>query len=268
MIKILDKGIYFFWIIISNNIIFAYYTHKNITNMENQKYTYNYPHPAVATDCAVFGFDGQNIKILLIKRGIEPFKDTWALPGGFLRPNETTDECIQRELYEETSLSPTVIEQFGVFSDINRDPRERVVSIAYYSLIKQSDVKGGDDASDAQWFALANLPTLAFDHKEILSKALATLREKIHFEPIGFDLLNQYFTIPDLQRLYEAILGINFDRRNFMKKILQVGIIDENEKPDSFSTPTRHAGRTPKYYTFNKDAYAQMKANGKFKIEF
>ncbi|MBP5682794.1 MAG: NUDIX hydrolase [Bacteroidales bacterium] len=236
--------------------------------MNRQQYAYDFPHPALATDCAVFGFDGQCIKILLVKRGIEPFKGLWALPGGFLRMNETTEECIRRELHEETSLSPEVIEHFGVFSALDRDPRERVVSLAYYSLVKQSEVVGGDDASDARWFALGALPTLAFDHKEILDKALQTLREKIHFEPIGFDLMDRQFTIPDLQRLYESILGVIFDRRNFMKKILMSGVISECKDVEVAPSPTRHAGRNPKFYTFNKEAYDQMKGNGKFKMEF
>ena len=235
--------------------------------MKQNQYTYSFPHPAVATDCAVFGFDGQNIKILLIKRGIEPYKDFWALPGGFLRMYETTDECMRRELHEETSFLPAVIEQFGVFSALDRDPRERVVSVAYYSLVRQSDVVGGDDASDARWFALSGLPVLAFDHSEILAKALQTLREKIHFEPIGFDLIDRYFTIPDLQRLYEAILGVKFDRRNFMKKILQSGVISEFDEKGVAAT-ARHAGRTPKYYTFNKEVYDMLKGSGKFKMEF
>lgn len=241
---------------------------RNNHSKNKMSYTYEYPHPAVATDCAVFGFDGHNIKILLIKRGIEPFMDCWALPGGFLRMDETADECIRRELKEETSLSPEVIDQFGVFTEVNRDPRERVLSIAYYSLVKKSDVKGGDDASDAQWFDLKQLPVLAFDHKHILEHALQTLKEKIHFEPIGFNLMDNEFTIPDLQRLYEAILDTTFDRRNFMKKILQVGVITEAETISPTTTISHHIGRTPKYYTFNKEVYEQLKANGKFKLEF
>ena len=234
----------------------------------DKKYCYDYPHPAVAADCAVFGFDGRNIKILLIKRGIEPFKGCWALPGGFMRMSETADECIRRELVEETSLRADVIEQFGVFSDIDRDPRERVISIAYYSLIKKSSAKGGDDACDAQWFGLNELPELAFDHKEILSRAIQTLKEKIHFEPIGFNLMDNEFTIPDLQRLYEAILDMRFDRRNFMKKILQVGVISEADSISPGTVMSRQVGRTPKYYTFNKDVYDELKRNGKFKLEF
>jgi len=231
-------------------------------------YTYEYPHPAVATDCAVFGFDGHNIKILLIKRGVEPFLNCWAMPGGFLRMDETVDQCARRELFEETGLQPEVIEQFGVFSDINRDPRERIVSIAYYSLVKSASVRGGDDAQDARWFDLKQLPELAFDHAKILEQALLALKQRIHFEPIGFNLMDNEFTIPDLQRLYEAILDTQFDRRNFMKKILQVGVISEiKDVPDSLRQ-NHHVGRTPKYYTFNKDVYEELKKNGKFKLEF
>lgn len=195
--------------------------------MEKQKYTYDYPHPAVATDCAVFGFDGHELKILLIERGIEPFKGAWALPGGFLRMDETAEQCALRELKEETGLNLNYLKQFKTFSDVNRDPRERVISIAFYALAKKSDVQGGDDAAQAQWFTINEVPHLAFDHDYIMRIALEKLREDIHFEPIGFDLLDKEFSMSELQRLYEAILGVHFDRRNFYKKMLQTGILEE-----------------------------------------
>ena len=195
--------------------------------MEKQKYTYDYPHPAVATDCVVFGFDGHELKILLIERGIEPFKGVWALPGGFLRMDETAEQCALRELREETGLNLNYLKQLGTFSDVDRDPRERVISIAFYALAKKSEVQGGDDAKQAKWFVLNELPQLAFDHNYILHKAMEKIREDIHFEPIGFGLLDKEFTMSELQRLYEAILGVQFDRRNFHKKMLQTGILEE-----------------------------------------
>ena len=200
--------------------------------MGKKKFTYDYPHPAVATDCVVYGFDGHELKILLIERGIEPYKGMWALPGGFLRMDETAEQCAVRELQEETGLSLTYLKQFKTFSDVNRDPRERVISIAFYALAQKSDVQGGDDAAQARWFALNEVPRLAFDHDYILRKAMEKLREDIHFEPIGFGLLDQEFTMSELQRLYEAILGVQFDRRNFHKKMLQTGIIEEAAEDD------------------------------------
>ena len=122
--------------------------------MEKQNYTYEYPHPAVATDCVVFGFDGHELKVLLIERGIEPYKGAWAFPGGFLRMDETAEQCALRELKEETGLSLNYLKQFKTFTDVDRDPRERVISIAFYALAKKSDVQGGEDAAQAKWFPI------------------------------------------------------------------------------------------------------------------
>jgi len=201
------------------------------------KFTYKYPHPAVATDCVVFGFDGRELKVLLIERGVAPFKGMWAFPGGFMRMDETAEECVLRELREETGLTLHNVRQLGVFSGVNRDPRERVVSIAFYSLARHSEVRCGDDASGARWWPLAEVPQLAFDHDYILRQAMQRIRQDIHFEPISFDLLEEEFTIADLQRLYECILGIRFDRRNFYRKIMQTGILKEvgQEQPETYS---------------------------------
>lgn len=197
-------------------------------------YTYKYPHPAVAADCVVFGFDGRDLQILLIQRGLAPFKGAWAFPGGFMKIDESAEECARRELQEETTLNIQVLKQLGAFSAVHRDPRERVVSIAFYALVQPSEVKGSDDASQARWFALRDVPQLAFDHDFILRKAMQRLREDIYFEPVGFELLNREFTMSELQRLYEAILGVRFDRRNFEKKMLQTGILQlaEEDEPD------------------------------------
>lgn len=230
--------------------------------MNELKYCYKYPHPAVATDCVIFGFEGVSIKVLLIQRGIEPYKGQWALPGGFVGIDESAEECARRELQEETGLTGVSVEQFHAFSDVNRDPRERVISIAYYALVKLSEVRGGDDASEAQWFSYDDVPSLAFDHDRILRMALRHLRDRICFEPVGFDLLPEVFTMTELQRLYEAILGVKFDRRNFYNKMLKLEVLTSAEP-----RPENASRRTPSKYRFNAEKYAELKQRG-FRLEF
>ncbi len=225
-------------------------------------YTYRYPHPAVTADCVIFGFDGVTIKILLIQRGIEPYKGKWAFHAGFMNMDETAEECAKRELEEETGLKDAAVEQFYTFSDVNRDPRERVITIAHYALVRLSDVKGGDDAASARWFAMDEVPSLAFDHDRIMRMAVNRLKERICFEPIGFELLPEVFTMTELQNLYEAILEVEFDRRNFYNKMLKLGILAEAEP-----RPANAARRTPSKYRFNADKYAELKQKG-FRLEF
>ena len=230
--------------------------------MEELKYHYKYPHPSVTTDCVIFGFDGTKMRVLLIERGIEPYKGRWAFPGGFLNMEESADVGALRELREETGLKGAYIKQLYTFSDPKRDPRERVITIAYYALVRLQEVKGGDDAAKAEWFALSEVPALAFDHDLILRMALQELRKQIHFEPIGFELLPEKFTMSQLQTLYEAILEVHFDRRNFANKMLKLGILEETgDRP-------KDAARTvPVQYRFNADNYKEMKSKG-FKLEF
>lgn len=147
--------------------------------MEEQMYKYRYPHPAVTTDCVVFGVDGKKLSILLIERGNDPYKGYWAFPGGFLNMDENAEQGALRELEEETGLRLTQVKEFGTFSDIDRDPRERVISIAFYAITDKVDVKGGDDAAIAQWFALDEVPRLAFDHELMLRNARQTLKEDL-----------------------------------------------------------------------------------------
>ena len=192
-------------------------------------YQYKYPHPAVTTDCVIFTFEDRQLKVLLVRRGGEPYKGAWAFPGGFLRVDEDARTGALRELREETALNPVSIEQLGVFSDVDRDPRERVITIAWYALVRPNEVVGGDDADEAAWFPVDALPPLAFDHEKIFRTALERLRRDIHFQPVGFDLMDETFSIPDLQALYEAILGVKFDRRNFQRKLLSSGILEEVE---------------------------------------
>ena len=210
----------------------------------------------------IFGFDGVSIKVLLIQRGIEPYKGQWAFPGGFLKMNETVEECAKRELEEETGLKSASVEQFYTFSAVNRDPRERVITVAHYALVRLSEVKGGDDAASAKWFAMNEIPSLAFDHDHILRLAVKCLKERICFEPIGFELLPEVFTMTELQNLYEAILEVKFDRRNFYNKMLKLGILSDAEP-----RPANASRRTPCKYRFNAEKYAELKQKG-FRLEF
>ena len=230
--------------------------------MIEHQYCYKYPRPSVTADCVIFGFDGVAIKVLLIQRGIEPFKGKWAFPGGFMKLDETAEECAKRELEEETGLKNVSVEQFYTFSEVNRDPRERIITVAHYALVKLSEVRGGDDAASAKWFALNEVPCLAFDHDRILRMALSRLKERICFEPIGFELLSDVFTMTELQNLYEAILEVKFDRRNFYNKMLKLGILTEAEP-----RPANASRRTPCKYRFNAEKYAELKQKG-FRLEF
>lgn len=230
--------------------------------MEDLMYKYKYPHPSVTTDCVIFGFDGNGLKVLLVERGIEPYKGKWAFPGGFLRITESAEQGALRELREETGLTGAYIKQFHTFSEPDRDPRERVITIAYYALVRMQDVNGGDDAAHAQWWAMGDVPSLAFDHDMILRLALQELRRQIHFEPIGFELLPEKFTMSALQQLYEAILDVKFDRRNFYKKMLHLGLLTQLDETDN-----EPGKRNAFLYSFNRSSYEEMKRKG-FRLEF
>lgn len=229
---------------------------------EELKYCYKYPHPSVTTDCVIFGFDGTKLRILLIQRSIEPYKGRWAFPGGFMKMNESAEQCALRELQEETGLECAHIRQFHTFSAPQRDPRERVITIAYYALVVMQEVKGGDDAADARWFSLDEVPQLAFDHDQILRQAEQALRQQIHFEPVGFELLPKEFTIKELQNLYEAILGVRFDRRNFYNKMRRLEMLEH------FDATVNPSQKKEAYlFRFNKQKYDELKQKG-FRLEF
>ncbi|MDE6787337.1 MAG: NUDIX hydrolase [Muribaculaceae bacterium] len=230
--------------------------------MEENQYCYKYPHPSVTTDCVIFGFDGEELKVLLIERGIDPYKGHWAFPGGFLNPDESAETGALRELKEETGIESAYIEQFHAYSAPDRDPRERVITIAYMALVKIQEARGGDDAADAKWFPIGKTPSLAFDHDLILRDALTRLRERIHFHPIGYDLLPEKFTMKELQTLYEAVLGVHFDRRNFAKKMQHLDILTQLDEK-IWPTPKREAF----LYKFNLEKYNELKRRG-FRLEF
>ena len=218
------------------------------------QYTYEYPHPAVTADCVVFGYDGKELRVLLIKRGKEKEASTTAYVG----------EWALRELKEETRLKLSVkdLKEVGTYSDIKRDPRERVITVAHYALVKLSDVQADTDADKAEWFSLSDVPSLAFDHDKILRDAFSQLKRDIHFEPVGFELLPEIFTLPQLQNLYESILEVKFDRRNFANKMKHYEILTEVDD----GTP-RHGTRTPLKYRFDKENYERLKAKG-YQLEF
>jgi 8-oxo-dGTP diphosphatase len=222
-------------------------------------HTYQHPRAALTVDGVVFGFDAGELKVLLIQRALEPFKGKWALPGGFVHVEETLDDAARRELVEETGLGNVFLEQLYTFGSVKRDPRERVVSVAYYALVKLSDhhAKAATDAANAQWFPVSQLPKLAFDHAEIVALALARLQSKVRYQPIGFELLPPKFTLSDLQHLYEAILGAELDKRNFRKKVLGFGLlVPLNETQMS----GRH--RPAQLFRFDADKYEKLKKRG------
>ena len=222
-------------------------------------HTYEYPRAALTVDAVVFGYDEGELKVLLIKRGIAPFKGRWALPGGFVRVDETLDEAVRRELEEEAGLRDVFLEQLYTFGTVKRDPRERVVSIAYYALVKLADhtTRAATDAADAQWFPVSQTPALAFDHADILATALERLRGKITYQPIGFELLPAKFTLSQLQHLYETVLGQAIDKRNFRKKVLSYALLLPLKE-----THREGAHRPAQLFRFDPAKYERLKKKG------
>lgn len=221
-------------------------------------FSYEYARPALAVDCVVFGLD-EDLQVLLIQRDIPPFQGRWALPGGFVHMDETLDEAARRELAEETGVTRVYLEQLYTFGDLDRDPRERVVSVAYYALVKLSDhrVKAATDAREAAWFSVVDLPKLAFDHDRVLHAALERLRGKVVYQPIGFELLPPRFTLSQLQRMYEVVLEKALDKRNFRKKVLAMGLLEELDEVEQDV-----AHRAARLYRFDKKRYQELTKDG------
>ncbi|GAB5553901.1 MAG: NUDIX domain-containing protein [Saprospiraceae bacterium] len=222
-------------------------------------YSYEYPRPAITVDCIIFGLDAsQQLKVLLIQRGTEPYLDYWAFPGGFVDMDETLEAAALRELEEETGMRDVFIEQLYTFGNPGRDPRGRVISVAYFALVnlERYPIKAASDASNAAWFEVNSMPELAFDHQQIFNTALDRLRAKVRYQPIGFELLPDRFTLTQLQQLYETILGVEerLNKRNFRKRIQDMGILKEVGIQEGV------AHRPAKLYSFDKEKYQELEA--------
>ncbi len=222
-------------------------------------HTYEYPRPALTVDCVVFGLDDEDLKVLLIQRDLAPFEGKWALPGGFVRMDESLEEAARRELAEEAGVSNVFLEQLYSFGDTDRDPRGRVVTVAYYALVKLSDhaVRAATDARNAAWFGVDDVPQLAFDHDRILETAQVRLQSKVRYQPIGFELLPRKFTLTQLQKMYEKVLDRPLDKRNFRKKILGMDIL---HGLDEVETDVAH--RAAQLYRFDKKRYDALVRQG------
>lgn len=214
-------------------------------------YYSNYDRHYVALDCIIFGFEEGELKLLLLKRKIEPAKGEWSLMGGFLEKSESLDDGARRILHQLTGLNDIYMEQLYAYGDVDRDSGERTISIAYYALIKvdENDRKLAE-AHGAHWVSINKVPKLIFDHNKMVNKALNTLRSKIVRKPIGFELLPEKFTLPQLQNLYEAINQQQLDKRNFRKRILEIGLLDKLDEKDKESSK-----KGAFYYKFNKEKY-------------
>ncbi|MBK7979370.1 MAG: NUDIX hydrolase [Ignavibacteriae bacterium] len=212
----------------------------------------------LSVDCVIFGFDNKDLKVLLIKLAEEPGKGMWALPGNNIMENENLVIAAMRVLNELTGLDNVYMEQLYTFGDVNRFELFRVVTVAYFALVKIDDYspKPGPKAIDAQWFQISKVPKLPFDHNEIIDYAIKRLKQRVRIRPIGFELLPSKFTLTQLQILYEAILGKKMDIRNFRKKILSMGILHNLEKQKG--VPHRAA----KLYNFDKKKYDSLKEKG------
>ncbi|WP_428653406.1 NUDIX hydrolase [Runella sp.] len=223
-----------------------------------------YPRPSVTVDCVVFGYDGEHLSVLLLNRKEAPFANHWTLLGGFLNLEETFETAAERILSQKAGLTGLYLEQLYTFGGLDRDPRGRVLSVSYYALVNphQFELVVGTMANDLRWCSIDALPALGFDHNHIIDIARRRLAAKVTYQPVGFELLNEQFTITELQDLYERILGESLDRRNFYKKIMASEILK--------STGARRTGlksRPAELFTFDKTRYEQLLTEGfHFKI--
>ena len=219
----------------------------------------DYPKPSVTVDVVIITLRGEELQVLLIKRDLAPHKGKWAVPGGFVHIDESLESAARRELHEETGVADVYLEQLYTFGDPGRDPRGRVISVAYIALVPAPlAVEAGSDAREARWWPLNKLPALAFDHDKILQLALTRLRYKIEYSAVGFRLLPQYFTLSELQRAYEIILGEPLDKRNFRRRIMEAEVIELTDDIRSGE------GRPARLYRFRRDAVAEVKARRLF----
>ncbi len=220
-------------------------------------YTYEYPHPAVTTDIVIFTIRQDELKILLIKRALPPFQGMWALPGGFVNLDESLEEGARRELAEETGMRDVYLEQLYTFGEPDRDPRERVITVAWYALVPSDeiDIQAGSDAEGVSWFGMQELPELAFDHTAILEMAYERLVAKLDYSTIAFQFMPRNFTLSELQHVYEVILQEPVDKRNFRKRMLGLDLIVDTGKDrrDGAHRPARlYRVRHPKRIDYIK----------------
>jgi 8-oxo-dGTP diphosphatase len=192
-------------------------------------YSYHYPHPAVTTDVVLFTIQDERLEVLLIRRGSEPFKGRWALPGGFVDIDEDLLACAKRELEEETGVTGIYLEQLYTFGTPDRDPRERVISVTYYALVPRErlTIRAASDAEAVTWFPFQQLPPLAFDHEQIVAMARERLAAKLEYSTIALQFMPERFTLTQLQSVYEVVLGQRLDKRNFRRRILALNCIGE-----------------------------------------
>ena len=217
--------------------------------------------PSVTVDVVIFTLRDDDLQVLLVKRKHPPYAGRWAIPGGFIAPDEPLDAAARRELEEETGVRDVYLEQLYTFGEPRRDPRQRVITVAYFALVPAPlATRAGGDAADARWWSMYGLPTLAFDHTQILDYALTRLRYKLEYTAVGFQLLPQTFTLTELQKAYEVILGVTLDKRNFRRKILdaRLRIIEET------SEYRTGEGRPAMLYRFRDDAVAETRARRLF----
>lgn len=213
------------------------------------------PHPAVTVDVILFTIADKQLKVLLIRRDLPPFEGRWALPGGFVRMEESLDEAARRELREETGVEVKWLEQLYTFGDPKRDPARRAITVTYFALIdaRKLELKAGTDARSAAWWPVGDLPRLAFDHAKIVEYALERLRYKTEYAPVAFQLLPREFTLSELQAVYEAILDRPLDKRNFRRKILTLDIVDPQGEQKS-----NGRGRPAALYRFRMDRFRDL----------
>lgn len=213
----------------------------------------------MSVDCAVFGYSREGLKILLIKRGAEPFKDYWALPGDLVYPNEDLESAVQRVLKALTGISKLYMDQAATFGEVNRHPLGRVITVGYFSLINidQYNLKASSWAKTAEWVPISEIPNLAFDHSKIVESSLRRIRNRMRIQPIGFNLLPKKFTFNDIQKLYEDLFGVNFDRANFRKKIRKMKFL---QPLDEIETNVAH--RPAKLFKFDQKRYNSLSKKG------
>jgi len=224
-------------------------------------YTYEYPRPALTVDVVIFTLRDNRLHALLVQRAELPYAGMWALPGGFVNIDESLEAAASRELEEETGVQQGYLEQLYTYGELQRDPRGRTVTVAYFALIPADAhfrAEGGSDARQARWWAVDCLPELAFDHAEIIGYALRRLRYKLEYTAAGFELLPDEFTLSEIQRTYEMILGERLDKRNFRRRILEAGIIEPTPRLRSGD------GRPARLYRYRPDAVAEVKARRLF----